>query len=118
MSENTDHGLLAGNELPARYDRAPEHDAIAVDRDVAVRMRDGVTIVVDVYRPDAPGAFPVLLAFATHSKEIQGTDYPKTFPPQPAWSSLWVGHMEAGDTRFFVTRGYVHVIGSPRGVGK
>jgi predicted acyl esterase len=26
--------------------------------------------------------------------------------------------MEAGDTRFFVTRGYVHVIGSPRGVGK
>jgi predicted acyl esterase len=118
MSENIHHGLLAGNELPARYDRAPEHEAIAVDRDVAVRMRDGVTIVVDVYRPDAPGAFPVLLAFATHSKEIQGTDYPKTFPPQPAWSSLWVGHMEAGDTRFFVTRGYVHVIGSPRGVGK
>jgi predicted acyl esterase len=118
MSENIHHGLLAGNELPARYDRAPEHEAIAVDRDVAVRMRDGVTIVVDVYRPDAPGAFPVLLAFATHSKEIQGTDYPKTFPPQPAWSSLWVGHMEAGDTRFFVTRGYIHVIGSPRGVGK
>jgi putative CocE/NonD family hydrolase len=118
MSENIHHGLLAGNELPARYDRAPEYEAIAVDRDVAVRMRDGVTIVVDVYRPDAPGAFPVLLAFATHSKEIQGTDYPKTFPPQPAWSSLWVGHMEAGDTRFFVTRGYIHVIGSPRGVGK
>jgi uncharacterized protein len=118
MSENIHHGLLAGDELPARYDRAPEHEAIAADRDVAVRMRDGVTIVVDVYRPDAPGAFPVLLAFATHSKEIQGTDYPKTFPPQPAWSSLWVGHMEAGDTRFFVTRGYIHVIGSPRGVGK
>ena len=26
--------------------------------------------------------------------------------------------MEAGDTKFFVSRGYVHVIGSPRGVGK
>jgi predicted acyl esterase len=26
--------------------------------------------------------------------------------------------MEAGDTRFFVSRGYVHVIGGPRGIGK
>ena len=39
-------------------------------------------------------------------------------PPQPAWSTLWTGPMEAGDTKFFVSRGYVHVIGSPRGVGK
>jgi uncharacterized protein len=118
MNSDVNPNLLAGNELPTRYDRAPEHEAIAVDRDVVVRMRDGVNIVVDVYRPDASGKFPVLLAFATHSKEIQGADYPQTFPPQPAWSSLWVGHMEAGDTRFFVTRGYVHVIGSPRGFGK
>ncbi len=39
-------------------------------------------------------------------------------PPQPAWSSLWAGPLEAGDTKFFVSRGYVHIIGSPRGVGK
>jgi uncharacterized protein len=31
---------------------------------------------------------------------------------------LWAGLLEAGDTKFFVSRGYVHVIGSPRGVGK
>ncbi len=110
--------MLAGNEFPTRYNRAPEYQTIAIDRDVAVSMRDGVNVVVDVYRPDAPGEFPVLLAFAAHSKEIQGTEYPKTFPPQPAWSTLWVGHMEAGDTRFFVSRGYIHVIGSPRGTGK
>jgi uncharacterized protein len=118
MSHNVEDDLLAGNELPFRYDRAPEYASIAIDRDVIVRMRDGVNIVADVYRPDAPGKFPALLAFAAHSKEIQGTEYPKDFPAQPAWSTLWVGHMEAGDTRFFVTRGYVHVIGSPRGMGK
>ena len=42
----------------------------------------------------------------------------EALPPQPAWSSLWTGPLEAGDTKFFVSRGYVHVIGSPRGVGK
>src|SRR5262249_27147313 len=36
----------------------------------------------------------------------------------PAWSMLWTGPAEAGDTRFFVARGYVHVIGNPRGIGK
>jgi uncharacterized protein len=118
MIDGTDRPFLAGNELPTRYDRLPEHEAIAVDRDIPVQMRDGVTIFLDLYRPEATGTFPILLAFAAHSKEIQGTDYPSTFPPQPAWSTLWVGHMEAGDTRFFVSRGYIHVIGSPRGTGK
>ena len=31
---------------------------------------------------------------------------------------LWTGPAEAGDTKFFVSRGYVHVIGNPRGIGK
>jgi hypothetical protein len=31
---------------------------------------------------------------------------------------MWAGLLEAGDTKFFVSRGYVHVIGSPRGIGK
>ena len=118
MSRAGADDLLAGHELPTRYDRAPEYEVVAIERDIAVPMRDGVSVVVDVYRPEEAGKFPVLLAFAAHSKEIQGTEYPRSFPPQPAWSSLWVGHMEAGDTRFFVSRGYIHVIGSPRGMGK
>ena len=83
-----------------------------------VPMRDGVKICVDVYRPDAPEKFPALLAFAIYNKDFQGPDMAEALPPQPAWSPLWTGPMEAGDTKFFVSRGYVHVIGSPRGVGK
>ena len=108
----------SGSCPPGDYDRAPQFDAIHSDKDVAVAMRDGVKLVIDVYRPAVEGRFPVLLAFGGHSKELQGPDYPMVFPPQPAWSSLWLGHMEAGDTRYFVTRGYVHVIGSPRGMHK
>ena len=109
---------LSGQRAPVDYDRAPSDDALAADRDVMVPMRDGVKICVDVYRPEAAGKFPALLAFAIYNKDFQGPDMAEALPPQPAWSPLWTGPLEAGDTRFFVSRGYVHVIGSPRGVGK
>jgi predicted acyl esterase len=112
-----DSAFASSTQPPCDYERAPEHDIVS-DKDVTVTMRDGARLCVDVYRPDTPGKFPVLVAFAIHSKEIQGPEYPKSIQAQPAWSSLWVGHMEAGDTRFFVSRGYVHVVGSPRGFGK
>src|ERR1700752_4023150 len=96
------------------YDRPPEHSDILRDVDVMVPMRDGVQICADIYRPRAPGKFPALLAFAIYNKDLQGPDLAEALPPQPAWSPLWTGPMEAGDTRFLVSRGYVHVIGSPR----
>ena len=108
----------SGQQPGSDYDRPPEFEQIVCDKDVVVPMRDGVKLVIDVHRPAGEGAYPVLLAFGGHSKEIQGPEIPREFPPQPAWSTLWVGHMEAGDTRFFVSRGYVHVIGSPRGMHK
>ena len=107
--------FTSGHQPPSNYGRPPLHEKIVRDRDVAVRMRDGVNVVVDVYRPDAPGRFPVLFAFGVHSKELQGHELPKHFPPQPSWSTLWLGHAEAGDTEFFVSRGYIHVVGTPRG---
>ncbi len=102
---------------PCAYTRAPQFESIVKERDIAVPMRDGVAIAVDVYRPDAPGKFPALLAFAIYNKELQGPEFNEALPPQPAWSPLWAGPLEAGDTRFFVSRGYAHVVGMPRGVG-
>ncbi|MDR3496992.1 MAG: CocE/NonD family hydrolase [Ancalomicrobiaceae bacterium] len=109
--------IATSSEPASDYMRSGETGDIRCDTNVEVVMRDGARLYVDVYRPEAAGAYPVLLAFAIHSKEIQGTELPKDFPSQPSWSPLWVGHMEAGDTRFFVSRGYIHVIGSPRGIG-
>ncbi|MGH7249032.1 MAG: CocE/NonD family hydrolase, partial [Pseudomonadota bacterium] len=113
-------GLLAQSpeNSPRGYDRAPTCSAMTRDIDVMVEMRDGVKICVDIYRPDAPGKFPALLAFSIYNKDVQGPDMAEALPPQPAWSALWTGPLEAGDTAFFVSRGYAHVIGSPRGVGK
>jgi len=103
---------------PPFYDRPPEYPKIIQERDVMVPMRDGVRICVDIYRPDAPGKFPALLSFAPHNKDLSSPDICDFLPPQPAWSHLWCGAQEAGDTKFLVSRGYAHVIGNPRGVGK
>jgi predicted acyl esterase len=108
----------AGDRMPVAYDRTPSFSGMIAEKDVAVPMRDGVNLSVDIYRPDDGGKFPVLLAFAIYNKDLQGPDVANALPPQPAWSSLWAGPLEAGDTKFFVSRGYVHIIGSPRGVGK
>ena len=61
---------------------------------------------------------PALLAFSIHNKDLQGPEPAQASLTHPAWSMLWTGPAEAGDTRFFVSRGYVHVIGNPRGIGK
>ncbi len=85
--------------------------------DVMVPMRDGVRVAVDVYRPDAEGKFPALLAFAGHNKFLQGPEVSEACHNQPAWAPLWCGGAEAGDTEFFTARGYVHIIGNLRGFG-
>lgn len=103
---------------PAHYQRPASHSGMLVERDVVVPMRDGVELVIDVYRPDTTDPLPALLAFAIYNKDIQSPESAGQLPPQPSWSSAWSGPQEAGDTTLFVSRGYVHVIGNPRGVGK
>jgi uncharacterized protein len=39
-----------------------------VERDVAVRMRDGATLRADLYRPEGPGPFPVLVYRTPYGK--------------------------------------------------
>jgi predicted acyl esterase len=108
----------AGDRIPVNYNRAPTYDESLEERDVAVPMRDGVNLSVDVFRPKTPEKVPALLAFAVYNKDLQGPDVAEAVGPQPAWAPLWSGWLEAGDTRFFVSRGYAHVIGAPRNFGK
>jgi len=47
---------------------AAEHFAVKAERDVPAKMRDGVTLRADIYRPDADGKFPVLLQRTPYNK--------------------------------------------------
>jgi len=64
------------------------------DFDVRVKMRDGVELSADIYRPDAEGKFPVILNRTPYTK-------PGSFR----------------SARYFVERGYVFVAMDVRGRG-
>lgn len=100
------------------YQPKPLYEKMIQQRDVMIPMRDGVHLCVDIYRPEASGRFPALLSFAFHNKDLLTPEVAEALPPQPAWSTLWMGNIESGDTEYLVSRGYVHVTGNPRGVGK
>ncbi len=87
---------------------------MVVERDVAVPMRDGVVLRADVFRPDAPGKFPGLLALSAYGKDSQSVP----IPAQPINSWVFDHNVEAGDIEFFVQRGYAYVIPDERGLGK
>ena len=50
---------------------AAQEYPVAIERDVPAKMRDGVTLRADVYRPKAEGKFPVLLVRTPYDKQGQ-----------------------------------------------
>ncbi len=87
---------------------------VKAEKNVSIQMRDGIRLAADIYRPDAEGKFPALLAMCPYCKDIQAIP----IPPQPSTSPLWAGYLEAGNSEYFVTRGYIHVIADLRGTGQ
>ena len=52
--------------------QAEEAYNVSYEHDVAVRLRDGVTLRADIYRPAASGTFPVLLERTPYDKRESG----------------------------------------------
>ena len=53
---------------------AAEPYAVTYQRGVAVKMRDGVILRADIYRPDKEGKFPVLLQRTPYNKGSGGDE--------------------------------------------
>ncbi|MBC7292881.1 MAG: CocE/NonD family hydrolase, partial [Thermoleophilia bacterium] len=96
---------MLSKDLPADKLSQPQYKMV-VEKDVMVTMRDGVRLAVNIYRPDAPGKFPALLAADSYQKDL--VDLPL----------LPIFHMrETNDIEWFVSRGYVFVHSDSRGTG-
>jgi hypothetical protein len=56
---------------------SPATYGVRTETGVRVRMRDGVPLAVTIYRPDAPGKFPVILERTPYNRQnsFQGTFY-------------------------------------------
>ena len=65
-----------------------------IDKDVPMTARDGVVLRADVFRPDGPGRFPVLLSRLPYDKN---------------------GRRRPGDIDVFVEHGYVVIVQDTRG---
>ncbi len=90
----------------------PQYKVIT-EKNVLIMMRDGVRLAADVYRPESQGKFPALLAMSPYGKDVQKL-YSPVGPLNPIRGN---GGQEAGDTDYFVTRGYAHIVVDVRGSG-
>jgi len=97
-----------------------------LDKDVAVPMRDGAVLRCNVFRPDTPGTFPVLMTFGPYGKDVHLSQ----FMPE-AWEALKQRHpevlkastckylvFETPDPEMWAPEGYVVVKVDSRGSGK
>ena len=58
-----------------------------IDWDVAIAMEDGLALRADVFRPQAPGSYPVLLSYGPYAKGLAFQDgYPS------AWQKMISAH--------------------------
>lgn len=96
----------SGTPAPQLGDGDLDSDA-SVDRDVMVRMPDGVEIACDVYRPNAPGRHPVLYGVSPYLKDSV------YLPTMGVYR-----YRETGNIASWVRRGYVYVHADARGCGK
>ena len=95
-----------------KWQTSPRKYGITIERDVAIPVRDGVALDSDIFRPDAPGKFPALLAVHAYSKAAQSVEL------MPIGFSYARGFMETGDFNFYVRRGYALLIVNITGTHK
>jgi predicted acyl esterase len=102
--------------VPALNPRTERDGAMLIEYDTAVRMRDGVEIYVDVFRPDGAAEVAPIVAWGPYGKH--GAVKYDIFPRHgvdPAWVSRHAG-FEAPDPAYWTQHGYAVINVDPRGL--
>jgi uncharacterized protein len=109
--------LVVGKKVPPPPDYVEVRESgLLIQRNVMVRMRDGIDIFVDIYRPDpAPGPVPILLGWSPYGKHNTQARLPW---PAAGVAEGWISPhtaFEAPDPAYWCPRGYAVVYPDPRG---
>jgi hypothetical protein len=103
---------------PAPVRTESRENGLFIVRNEAVRLRDGVRIFIDVYRPDGPAGtrdLPVLLGWSPYGKHNTSAQLPwPQADVQPGWISGYTA-FEAPDPAFWCAHGFAVVFPDPRG---
>jgi uncharacterized protein len=118
-------GRLRGFAKPPVTVTAPPAD-IVIDRDVAVEVRDGTVLRINVFRPAGDGAHPVILGIHPYGKDnlparrgnrwTYSIQYHMLRQPDPVTFSALTG-WEAPDPAWWVVQGFAVVNADLRGCG-
>ncbi len=102
-----------------------EHDML-VDKDVAIPLRDGSTVMANVFRPTGDGPWPVILTYGPYGKDVRFSEFfpavweriTRGLPEIAANSSTRHIAFESPDPEVWTKLGYVVVRVDSRGAGK
>ncbi len=93
---------------------------VHVDKNVSIRMSDGIQLDADIFRPSSEGRFPALVSAHPYSKvgqtEPVKVNSTSGVVPHPG-EERTRGSLEAGDPYFFARHGYAQVVVNLRGTG-
>lgn len=104
----------------------PRPLTLRVETNVAVPMRDGALLRANVYRPEEPGRYPVLMTFGPYGKDVPLRQFMQeawdrlneTYPEILAASSCRHLVFERPDPEVWIPDGYVLINVDSRGAGK
>ncbi len=101
---------------PPVYRRSVEHGAI-IERDLAVEMRDGAKLYIDLFRPADEKPAPPLIAWGPYGKHSP-TNYARQFPQSGVDTASLSAYtaFEAPDPIAWVSKGYAVLNVDIRGV--
>lgn len=118
-------GARADSDYPVTVkDTAVLADQIIIERDQPVTTRDGTRLSAKVFRPNAPGKFPIVIAFTAYDKDKGPDKYPEIlefglrndFDLGRFSVSQWTT-WEGPDPAFWVPLGYAVIYVGSRGYG-
>ena len=97
-----------------------------IDWDVAIPMDDGLLLRADVFRPEKPGKYPVILSYGPYAKGLAFQEgYPSAWqkmitdhPDVPYGSSNLFQNWEVVDPEKWVPEGYICIRVDSRGCGR
>jgi len=96
--------------------RSTIEDNMLIERDVAVTLRDGIKIYIDIFRPVDEQPAPPIIAWGPYGKHGH-TNYSENFPNcgvKPEHFSKWCA-FEAPDPAYWVAHGYAVINPDKRG---
>jgi predicted acyl esterase len=106
---------LAKGGYPGFNPRTERTNGIISEYDVAVTMRDGVKIYINIFRPEKAGKYPVLIAWSPYGKH-GGVKY--SYCPRcgvcDADLSKYAAY-EGADPVYWCPNGYITINADPRG---